>query len=232
MYTTNTFLEAWGAVLANSLNNVTAQLVQLLPAIVLAVVVFIVGWFIASIVGQAVSQVVKALKVDNALKSLGVGDLVSMAGMDLDSGAFVGALVKLFVIAVALVASLDILGLSQVNALLSELIVGFLPNVITVVILLLVAAVVADIVKRVVIGSARASGVQSANLLGKIASGLIWVVAVLMSLSQLNIGVAVLNTLFLGVVSGLALAFGLAFGLGGKDVAAYYLEKFKRELGQ
>lgn len=227
----NTFVEAWGSVLANSLNNVTAQLVGLLPAVALAVIVFVVGWFIASIVGQAVSQVVKALKVDSALKGLGVSDLVSMAGMDLDSGAFVGSLVKLFVIAVALVASLDILGLSQVNALLRELIVGFLPNVLTVVILLLVAAVVADIVRRVVVGSAKASGVPSANLLGKIASGLIWVVAVLMSLSQLNIGVAVLNTLFLGVVSALALAFGLAFGLGGRDVAAYYLERFKRDLG-
>lgn len=226
----NTFLDAWGNVLANSLNNVTAQLVQLLPAVVLAVVVFVVGWFIASVVGQAVSQVVKALKVDHALKSLGVGEIVSMAGFDLDSGEFLGALIKLFIIAVALVASLDILGLSQVNDLLRQLIVGFLPNVIIVVILLLVAAVVADITKRVVIGSAKASGVPSANLLGKIASGLIWIVAILMSLSQLNIGVAVLNTLFLGVVSAMALAFGLAFGLGGRDVAAYYLERFKRDI--
>jgi hypothetical protein len=225
------FVEAWGNVLANSLNNVTANLIQLLPSVVLAVVVFVVGWFIASVVGQAVSQVVKALKVDNALKSIGVEDLVSKAGFDLDSGSFVGALVRLFVIVVFLITSLDILGLSQVNALLRELVVGFLPNVLIVVILLLVAAVIADIVGKVVVGSAKASGVPSANLLGKLASGLIWVIAVLMSLSQLNIGVAVLNTLFLGVVSGLALAFGLAFGLGGKDVAAYYLEKFKRDIG-
>lgn len=225
------FVQTWGDTLAFSLNNVTAQIVQLLPSVVLAIVVFIVGWFIASVIGQAVSQVVKALKVDNALRSLGLGDLVSRAGFELDSGSFVGALVKLFVIVVFLITSLDILGLSQVNALLRELVVGFLPNVLTVVILLLVSAVVADIVSKLVVGSAKASGVPSANLLGKLASWLIWVVAILMSLSQLNIGVAVLNTLFLGVVSGLALAFGLAFGLGGKDVAAYYLEKFKRDLG-
>lgn len=227
----NTFVETLGSVLSNSLSNVAAQSVQLLPAIILAVVVFVAGWFIASVVGQAVSQVVKVLKVDNALKSFGAEDMVTRAGFELDSGAFVGALFKLFVIVVFLVASLDILGLGQVNALLRELVVGFLPNVLTVVILLLVSAVVADIVKRIVIGSAKASGVPSAALLGKLASWLIWIVAVLMSLSQLNIGVAVLNTLFLGVVSGLALAFGLAFGLGGRDVAAYYLEKLKRDLG-
>lgn len=227
----STFIEAWGNVLATSLNNVTSQLVGLLPAIILSIVVFVVGWFIASVVGEAVSQVVKALKVDNLLKGFGLEEMISRAGFDLDSGSFVGGLVKLFVIVVFLVASLDILGLSQVNALLRELVVGFLPNVLTVVILLLVAAVLADIVNRVVVGSAKASGVPSAVLLGKLASWLIWIVAVLMSLSQLNIGVAVLNTLFLGVVSGLALAFGLAFGLGGRDVAAHYLEKFKKDLG-
>lgn len=227
----NTFVEAWGGVLANSLNNVTAQLINLLPAVILSIIVFLVGWFIASVIGEAVSQLVKALKVDNALKSFGMERMVQRAGFELNSGMFVGALVKLFVIVVFLVASLDILGLSQVNALLRELLVGFMPNVLVVIILLLVSAVVADIVNKVVTGSARASGVPSAVLLGKLASWIIWAIAILMSLSQLNIGVAVLNTLFLGVVSGLALAFGLAFGLGGKDVAAFYLDKFKRDLG-
>ncbi len=227
----NSFVQAWADVLANALNNVTAQVVQFLPAVVLAVIVFVVGWFIASVVAQAVSQVVKAIKVDNALKSLGAEELVMRAGFELDAGGFVGSLVKLFIIVVFLIASLNILGLSQVNTLLSELVMGFLPNVLIVVILLLVSAVVADIVKKVVIGSAKASGVPSANFLGKLSSWLIWIIAILMSLSQLNIGVAVLNTLFLGVVSGLALAFGLAFGLGGRDVAAYYLEKLKREIG-
>ncbi len=217
--------------MSNSLNNVTAQLVQLLPAVVLALIVFVVGWFVASVIGEAVAQVVKALKVDNALRSFGVEEVVARAGYDLDSGAFVGALMKLFIIVVFMVASLDILGLSQVNALLKELVVSFLPNVLTVVILLLVSAVIADIAKRVVTGSAKASGAPSAVLLGKLASWLIWTIAILMSLSQMNIGVAVLNTLFLGVVSGLALAFGLAFGLGGRDVAAYYLEKLKKDLG-
>jgi len=230
MYSTS-FLEAWGSVLANSLNNVTASIVQLLPAVILAVIVFVVGWFVASVVGQAVSHVVKALKVDNALRGLGAEEMITRAGLELNSGAFVGALVKLFIIVVFLVASLDILGLSQVNALLRELVVGFLPNILTVVILLLVSAVVADIVRKVVVSSARASNVPAANALGQLASWLVWIIAILMSLSQLNIGVAVLNTLFLGVVSGLALAFGLAFGLGGRDVAAYYLDKLKRDLG-
>ncbi len=231
MYTNSSFIQAWGDVLAGSLRGVTDQLVRLLPAVILSVVVFVAGWLVASVVSQAVSQLVKALKVDNALKNFGLEETLSKAGFDLDSGVFIGGLVKLFVIVVFLVASLDILGLSQVNALLRELVVGFLPNVLTVVILLLVAAVLAEMVNRVVVGGAKASGVPSAALLGKLASWLIWIVAVLMSLSQLNIGVAVLNTLFLGVVSGLALAFGLAFGLGGRDVAAYYLEKLKKDLG-
>lgn len=219
--------------MATSLQNVSAKVMELLPSIVLALIVFLVGWFIASIVATAVSQIVKALKVDGVLKNIGLEDALNKGGWSLDSASFLGSLVKLFVIIVFLVASLDILGLSQVNLLLQELVVGFLPNIFVVIILLIIAAFVAEILSKLVMGSARASGVSSASaaILGKLAAWIVWVVAVLMSLSQLNIGVAVLNTLFLAVVSGLALAFGLAFGLGGKDVAAYYLERFKRDIG-
>ncbi|MBI5449658.1 hypothetical protein HY948_05085 [Candidatus Gottesmanbacteria bacterium] len=229
----NNFLATEGQVLATSLQNVSAKVMELLPSIVLALIVFLVGWFIASIVATAVSQIVKALKVDGVLKNIGLEDALNKGGWSLDSASFLGSLVKLFVIIVFLVASLDILGLSQVNLLLQELVVGFLPNIFVVIILLIIAAFVAEILSKLVMGSARASGVSSASaaILGKLAAWIVWVVAVLMSLSQLNIGVAVLNTLFLAVVSGLALAFGLAFGLGGKDVAAYYLERFKRDIG-
>ncbi len=229
----NNLLTTEGQVLATSLQGVSAKVLELLPSIVLALIVFLVGWFIASVVATAVAQIVKALKVDNALKNVGLEDALNKGGWSLDSASFLGGLVKLFVVIVFLVASLEILGLSQVNLLLSELVIGFLPNIFVVIILLIVAAFLADLLSKLSLGFAKASGISSASasVLGKLASWIVWVIAVLMALSQLNIGVAVLNTLFLAVVSGLALAFGLAFGLGGKDVAAYYLEKFKREIG-
>ncbi len=223
-------VQTWGDVLTRSFQNIGAQVVAILPNLVLAIVIFIAGWVVGSVVARLVAQLVRTLKIDNALKSVGTEDLLKQAGYKLDSGTFLGDLVHLFVIVVFLVASLDVLGLNKVNEFLGQLVVGFIPNLIVVVVLLFVAAFVADLLAGLVTGSAKASGIPYSNLLGQLSKWLIWIFAILVALQQLGIGVGVLNTLFLGVVSAFALAFGLAFGLGGRDFAAYYLEKLKNDV--
>jgi hypothetical protein len=159
------------------------------------------------------------LKVDKALNSLGIDDLVNRAGYRLDSGAFVGALVRWFVIIVFLVAALDVLGLSQVNVFLQQVVLGYIPSVIVAVFILLIAAVVAEPMKRIVTGSARAADLPSAELLGGVTRWAIWVFAFF-------------QTLFTGIIAMLALAGGLAFGLGGKEAAARYLDKLRNDISR
>lgn len=223
-------VQTWGDVLTQSFQNIGVQVLAVLPDLVLSILIFIAGWVVGALLGRIVAQIVSSLKVDSALRSLGTEDLLTRAGFRLDSGAFLGGLVKLFVIVVFLVAALDVLGLNRVNEFLGQLIVGFIPNLIVVVILLFVAAVAADILKNIVVGSAKASGIPKSHLLGEMSKWVVWIFAVLLALQQLGIGVGVLNTLFLGIVAALALAFGLAFGLGGKDFASYYLDKLKNEV--
>jgi len=173
---------------------------------------------------------VKSFKLDNVLKSAGADDVLSRAGFHLDSGAFMGALVRWFVIIVFLVASLDVLGLTQVNAFLREVVLGYLPQVIAAALILLVAAVLADAMQKVVVGGAKAAEMKSASLLGGVTRWSIWVFAFVIALSQLGIAPAFMQILFTGVVVMLALAGGLAFGLGGKDAAAEFIARLRRDI--
>ena len=166
-----------------------------------------------------------ALRVDHALKTAGFDDVVSRAGYKLDSGAFVGALVKWFVILVFLLGVFSALGLTQVTFFLQQIVIGYLPNVIVAVLILLVGAVIAEVAEGLVSGSARAAGITAAGLVGTIARWSIWIFALLAALSQLQIAQSILQTLFTGVVIALALAFGLSFGLGGQEAAARFIEK-------
>jgi small-conductance mechanosensitive channel len=223
-------IQTWGDVLTRSFQNIGAQVISVLPNLILALIIFIAGWVVGSLVARLVAQIVNALKIDSALKSMGADELLQKAGFRLDSGSFLGGLVKLFVIFVFLVTALDVLGLSKVNEFLGQLIVGFIPNLIVVVVLMFVAAWVAELLSKLVVGSAKASEIPHAHFWGEASRWIIWIFAVLVALQQLGIGVGVINTFFLGIVSSVALAFGLAFGLGGRDFAAYYLEKLKREV--
>lgn len=204
--------------------------VQYLPAIIAAVVVFIIGWIVGVILYRVVVEIVKILRVDDALKAAGLNDAAKEAGFTLDIGRFLATLVEWFVIVVFLVASLDILGLNRVTIFLQQVVLFYLPQVIVAVLILILAAVVAEAVRNIVVGSARAAGAHAANLAGSVAKWAIWITAILAALDQLQVAPAFVQTLFTGVVIAASLAFGLAFGLGGKEAAARTIERVRSEI--
>ena len=223
-------LETSGQVLTESFQNLWSGVINFLPELIVALVIFIVGWIIAALLGRAVDQIVKAIKLDSALRSAGLEATLARAGFSLNSGRFLGELVKWFILVVFLVASLDVLGLTQVTQFLRQVVLLYLPQVIVAVLILLVAVVLADAMKKLVTASAKAANIKSAAFLGAITKWAIWVFAALAALFQLGIAAAFLQTLFTGIVVALSLAFGLAFGLGGQQAAARYLEHLRGEI--
>ena len=129
-----------------------------------------------------------------------------------------------------LVATLDVLGLQQVNIFLQDVVLTFIPQVIVAALILLVAAVVADAVQKLVVGAAKAAQVQVAHFLGGLARWSIWIFALLIALSQLGIADFFAQTLFTGVVIALSLAIGLAFGFGGQETATRFLDKLRKDI--
>jgi len=98
-------VQTWGDVLNQSLQELWGGVLMFVPKFVIALIIFIIGWVIAVALGKIVEQIVKALKVDLALKSLGVEEPLDRAGMKLDAGAFLGGLVRWFVILVFVLAA-------------------------------------------------------------------------------------------------------------------------------
>jgi hypothetical protein len=224
------FLDQWGFVLAQSFQDLSYGFILFIPRIVVALIIFIIGWVFGMLVGRLVAQIVSSLRVDDALRAAGVEKIVHRAGWKLNSGVALGFLVKWFVIIAFLLASLDVLQLTAVTIFLQSVVLSYLPHVIVAVLILLVAAVIAEAAQRVVSGSAAAANVRSANLLGSIALWAIWIFAVLAALNELEIAAAFMQILFTGVVVALSLAFGLAFGLGGQHAAADAIKKMREEI--
>lgn len=223
-------LQTWSNVLRGSFTDLWGGIADFIPNLVVALVIFVIGWAIGSLLGQVVAQIIRSLRVDNVLRTAKVDDVLKRAGFNLDSGRFVGALVEWFVIIVFLVASLDVLGLTQVNTFLQQVVLLYLPQVIVAVLILLVAVVIAAAMQKVVVGAAMAAGVRSANFLGSVTKWAIWIFAVLMALFQLGIAAPFVQTLFTGFIVALSLAFGLSFGLGGQQAAAGFLDKVRDEI--
>jgi small-conductance mechanosensitive channel len=222
-------IENWGEVFTRSLQDLWYGVASFVPNLILALVIFAIGWVLALLIEKLVESLFKALKVDAALKSAGMEDVVKRAGHNLNSGLFVGAFVKWFIIIVFLMASFDVLKLNQVNGFLRD-VVNYLPTVIVAILILMVAVVVANAMQKLVVASSRAANIKSAELLGRITKWAIWIFAILTALFNLGIAPALIQTVVMAVFAGLALAIGLAFGLGGKDAAQKMIEKTTHKL--
>lgn len=220
----------WLEVLNNSFQGILIGVVSFLPSLIVALIIVVVGWIVGAALSKVVEQIIKAIRIDRALQSAGFEDVVKRTGFRLNSGRFLGELVKWFVIVVFLVAAFDVLGLTEVNDFLRGVVIGYLPQVIASVLILLIAAVVSETMKKVVTASAKAAQLSSANFLGSVTKWAIWIFAVLAALFQLGIAATFIQTLFTGAVVALALALGLAFGIGGQDAARTYVKKLGDEI--
>ncbi len=203
---------------------------QYVPAILAAVVVFLIGWIVGIILYRVVVEVVRVLRLDDALRAAGVNEAAKQAGFHLDVGRFLGRLVEWFVILVFLIASLDILGLTRVTIALQTIVLLYLPQVIVASLIIILGAIVAEIVRGLISHSGKATGAHGANLAGTVAKYAILAWAVMAALQQLGIAADMIQTLFTGIVVALSLAFGLSFGLGGKEAAARTIERLRSEI--
>ena len=199
------------------------------PRLVAAIVVFLVGWLIAVLLGRVAWHVVKILRVDSALTKVGFRQAWERGGFRLDTPKFFYELVKWFFIVVFLMATTNILRLDQVTEFLGT-VVFYLPNVIVAAIILLIGILVAKFLEGLVRASVKAAGLVSANFLGALTKWSIFVFTLLIALSQLKVADDIVRIVVVGFVAAGALALGLAFGLGGVKHAEDMVGDLRRRI--
>jgi hypothetical protein len=213
-------------ILGQALVDTGMTLIAFLPSVVIAIIVFALGWLFGSVLGRAVEHLVSVLRIDRALHRAGFATLSERAGVRITLAGFFGGITKWLVVVAFTIASAEILGLSQVTQLLRDILV-YIPQVIIAAIILVIAMLLGDFVSRIVSHSVKATGMNG-DLAAQMSKWAIIIVGgVFPALTQLRIAQGLVEVLFTGVVFAISLALGLSFGLGGRDAAAKAIEKVK-----
>ena len=220
----------WGDVFNTSLQSLWFSFIQFVPKLIIAIVFFIIGWVLGTLVSKAFQHVFTALKIDKLFQSIKADEFMSRMGMKLNTGYFVGEIIKWFIIILFLLPSLNLVGLDSISTFLGNDVLGFLPRVIIAAFILIIATVVAEALGKTIAAGTRAMNLRSANMLGTIAKYAVWIFAFIIALGQLGVASYYMSVLFTGVVAMLALAGALAFGLGGKDAASRVISKLGEDM--
>lgn len=215
--------------LESAFGSATEAVASFLPQLIAAIIAFLIGWLIAVLLGRVAYHIVKVLGVNKALASLGLGRLFERSGLRLDAPKFFYEVVKWFFIIVALLAATNILGLVEVSQFLTE-VLFYIPNVLIAAIILLAGALVAKFLAGLVRASVKAADLASANLLAAATRWVVIIFAILAALVQLRVAADIVRIVIVGLVAGGSLAFGLAFGLGGKKAAEDALNDLRKRI--
>lgn len=212
-------------VLGRELIDVSIRVVSFLPNFIVGIVILLAGWLFGLILGRATVHIFDITKVDHLFGKLGLNHITKRSGHNVSVGIFFGELIKWSVIVAFSLAAANIFGLYYISSFLLS-ILGYLPSVFIAGFILIIANVFANLAEKAIDGSARAAGLK-VLFAGTIAKYSIMLTGILAALNQLGIISVFANALFIGIVAALALAFGLAFGLGGKDAAGRVIGKIE-----
>ncbi|MDD3480742.1 MAG: hypothetical protein PHW75_00735 [Patescibacteria group bacterium] len=207
---------------SQSLRDVAGYVPEVIGAVVVILLGVLVGWTLKTVVVKAL----RFIKVKPYTEAIGLNKVFKTKE---DLVELLGDLVKWITIIVFLIPALDILGLAGVNDIVKGL-VAYLPHVLVAAVILMVGAVLADLASRAVEATAQTIGAKTAAVVADITRWAIIVFAILVALSQLGIATEIINTLITGVVVLIAIAGGLAFGLGGQDAARDVIERLRKNL--
>ncbi|MDD5606079.1 MAG: hypothetical protein PHR51_02040 [Patescibacteria group bacterium] len=227
---TNDFLTVWGNAVLNPLQDIWGRFLVFLPNLIGAIVILLIGWVVAVGLDRLVTQILRQLRVDAALAKVGSKTLFEKAGFNLDVSDFIGALVRWTILLIAFLAASDILGLAKVTDFLNQILV-YIPNVFVAVGILLIGVLAAHFFAGLIRGAVGAAKVHSAHFLAAVTKWVIYIFTILVALNQLGIAAAIIDRLITAIFFLIALAGGLAFGLGGQKVAADVLDDIRKDFG-
>jgi Conserved TM helix len=211
--------------LIGSFRDAFSMILSAIPRILGFIVIVAIGWFISSILARAVTGLLRAIRFDELMQRSGIGDFLNKMGTGSDPAGMVAGLVKWIVRIVVLLVAFDVLGLPAVSDVMRQLLL-WLPNLVVAIFVLFIGGIAARALGNIVRGATAEAGFANPETLSNVTKTTVWAFAIVVAINQLGIATNLITTLFTGFVAALAIALGLAFGLGGRDLASRSLENW------
>jgi hypothetical protein len=218
----------WSELIADPMRQMLAKIMAYLPILLGALIILIVGWIVAKLIRRAVDLLLKAVRFDVMANKTGISEVLRKGDLKITASQVVSGLVYWLIIIMVLVMTVDALGLPKASDILASLF-AYIPKVIAALLVLVVAMFLASVVSGIVRTACGNANLPRPELIAGVSRWAIIIFAVTIAMEQLGIAPLLVGTAFNIILGGVVLALALAFGLGGKDAAARYLEELKQK---
>lgn len=196
---------------SRGIEDAWSDLASFAPKLIAALVVLMVGWFIARVIRNVIERVLKKIKFDQYVDKAGIGAPIERAGYP-DSGKLLAKLLYYGIMIIVLQLAVSVFGDSAVNEAFDGLL-AFIPKLFIALIIVVITGVVANTVRSLV--ASAVSHLDAGPLMAKAAFVAIWVIGGFAAFDQLDVASDTVDTLFQSLAYSLGLIIVIKFGVGG-----------------
>ncbi len=208
--------------------NIWTNFIEFIPQLIIAILVFVVFWIIAIAAGKVVARVLTLVKVNDLFEKTGWQGAFEKAKLKVNPSEFLGVIVKWILIITGLRVAVDVLGprLDGFTVFLDK-VIDYLPHLLVAALIFVVVVILADIAEKIVVATVEKMKVAYSHVAGEIVKWAIWITGIGAILIELQVATPIVEIFYQGLVAVFVIVLGLAFGLGGKDVAADILRDLR-----
>lgn len=201
---------------------------ELFPKLAAALIIFLIGLAVAQIARGLIKKSLQTVKLSKLVANTPVEYFLENTGTNLKVEGVVAGSIYWLIMLVVLQTTVSVLGLTSLTVMLDRLI-SYLPQIVAAILIVFFGLLLAGFIEAAVKGVVKSVSGHQAQILGKFSSYLVIVVALMAGISELGIASDFIKILFIGMVGGLSLAGGLAFGLGGQELVKKLLTKWAKD---
>jgi hypothetical protein len=214
----------WNELIADPVRQMLTRILDYLPILLGALIILIVGWIVAKAIRRAVDWLLKMVRFDTMADKTGISEVLRKGDLKITASQVVSGLVYWLMIIMVLVMTVDALGMPKASDILAS-VFAYVPRVIAALLVLVVALFLASFVSGIVRTACGNANLPKPELIAGISRWAIIIFAATIAMEQLGIAPLLVGTAFNIILGGVVLALALAFGLGGRDAAARYIEE-------
>ena len=214
----------WSVIVIEPVKAMLVRAATFLPTLIGILVILVVGWIIAAALKNMVVKLLKMIQFDSASEKSGLADVLRKGGIKNTLSELIGGLIYWVVMLLVFMAALNALGMTVVASLLDKVIL-YIPNVIAAIFIITLGIFFASVIGSIVMTASMNAGIKQSKLLSQVTQTVIVIFAAIMTLEQLNIATAILNTTITILLGAIGLAVAIAVGLGSKDIASKLMQE-------
>lgn len=204
--------------------NLWAQLLTFLPSLISVLLLLLLGWLVATMIQKVATRFLKLARLDSLSEKVGVANILTKGDINYTLSEIIGVLIYWLIMLVVAILVVNFMHLEVAAELLNRVVL-YIPNVIAAVFVLVLGIFFASILANTVRTAAANAGLQQARTLGQITQVTVAVFVFLQAVKQLGIDTTLVDMILRAIVYSLAFGFGLAIGLGCKDMAGRYVQQ-------